>query len=67
MAETFQRYEGGRLFTDGDLAVLSERYIAGEPIDELAKSIGRSGRTLNRLFRDIGAPERPRGPQPRGK
>ncbi len=62
----FQKYNGGRLFGDADIVVLNKRYVQdGEPLDELAATIGRAPRTLRRMFLELDLDQRKRGPAPR--
>ena len=62
----FQKYNGGRLFGDADIALLNQRYVQdGEALDMLADTIGRSPRTLRRMFADLDLERRKPGPAPR--
>ena len=62
----YQRYNGGGLFTDDTVRVLNKRYVQDrESLDMLADSIGRSPRTLRRLFQQLDLDRRKTGPVPR--
>ncbi|WP_168220586.1 hypothetical protein [Azospirillum thermophilum] len=43
------------------LQELHDRYIVGEPLDLLAKEVGRGRTSILKLFRAYGLPVRPRG------
>jgi hypothetical protein len=67
-ALAYIRYSPGDvLVTPGDFAVLNSRYLKGENIDVLARSVCMSDRTLRREFSDLKLPQRKHGPQPRAK